>query len=77
MRSDLQFHREGTYQSHRAATLQKIMRTGGFEVVEAARLLRTWERQADRQGLDRFMNGFWDAAERWIANQPRSRWPDD
>lgn len=62
---------EPVYQARRAATLQNVMRTTSTDVVAAERLMLAWERQAEKQGLDRSMKAFWNGAERWIESQPR------
>jgi hypothetical protein len=62
---------EPVYQARRAATLQNVIRTTCADKAAAERLMVAWERQAERQGLDRSMNVFWNGAERWIESQPR------
>lgn len=62
---------ERIYQARRAATFGNLTRTAVIDELEAEHRLAAWEREAERQGLDRFTTAFWDAGDRWIAEQ---RW---
>lgn len=64
---------ERTYHARRAIMLDILRRASGLDDVEAERLVSAWERQAEKQELDRFMPAFWTAGERWIWNESRGR----
>ena len=64
---------ERRYQARRSALLDDMRRSASINEDDGERLMAAWERQAATQGLDRFMNSFWDSGERWIWDQSRVR----
>lgn len=48
-----------------------MTRTRVVDELEAKHRIAAWEREAERQGLDRLTSAFWDAGDRWIAEH---RW---
>jgi hypothetical protein len=62
---------ERIYQARRAAVFSKLTGSRAIDELEAEHRIAAWEREAERQGLDRLTAAFWEAGDRWIAAQPR------
>lgn len=62
---------ERIYQARRAATFGNLTRTGVVDELEAEHRIAAWERSPEAAALDRLTSAFWDAADRWLAEQ---RW---
>lgn len=62
---------ERIYQARRAAVSSKLTGPGVIDALEAEHRIAAWEREAERQGLDRLTPAFWEAGDRWMAAQ---RW---
>lgn len=58
---------ERIYRAWRAAVFRNLTATGKIDELEAEHRMASWEREAERQGLDRFTIEFWEAGQRWIA----------
>jgi hypothetical protein len=61
---------ERIYLARRAALFGNLTRTGAIDELEAEHRIAAWEREAERQGIPRLTAAFWEAGERWIAEQP-------
>lgn len=62
---------ERIYQARRAAPFANLTQTRVIDELEGEHRIAAWEREAEREGLDRFTNEYWEAGERWIAE---ARW---
>lgn len=62
---------ERIYVARRAAVFAKLTGPGVIDELEAEHRIAAWEREAERQGLDRLTAAFREAGDRWIAAQ---RW---
>ena len=58
---------ERVYLARRAATFRRLTATGAIDELDAEFWIRRWEREAERQGLDRFTPTFWEAGRAWVA----------
>jgi len=61
------------YQARRAATFAILTQTRAIDELDAEHWMARWEREAERQGLDRFSANFWIAGGDWIAENRRKR----
>jgi hypothetical protein len=55
-----------------AATFTVLTQTRAIDELDAEHWMARWEREAERQGLDRFSADFWSAGRDWIANHRRN-----
>lgn len=64
---------ERIYQARRYALFARLTGDGRVDALEAEHRISAWEREAERQGLERFTPAFWEAGERWISVQVAAR----
>jgi hypothetical protein len=62
---------ERIYAARRSAVFAKLTQTGAIDELEGEHRIAAWEREAERQGLDRLTAAFWEAGDHWMAAQ---RW---
>jgi len=63
---------ERIFQARRAATRNGLTDYGmPVEIAEA--WCDEWQDEAERQGLERLTSAYWDDADKWIAEQRKSR----
>lgn len=60
---------ERIYTARRTAVFRILTASGKTDELEAEHRLASWEREAERQGLDRLADDYWQAAQRWIAER--------
>jgi hypothetical protein len=66
---------ERIYLARRAEVFAKLTQTGAIDELETEHRISAWEREAERQILERLTPAFWDAGERWIAEERAARRP--
>ena len=66
---------ERLYQARRAAVFSKVTGTRVIDELEAEHRISAWEREAERRGLDRLTQAFWEAGDRWLAERDEAGWP--
>jgi hypothetical protein len=62
---------ERIYLARRAALFSTLTSTGTIDELEAEHRISAWEREAERQGIERLTAAFWNAGVQWISEQ---RW---
>jgi hypothetical protein len=62
---------ERIYLARRSATFANLTQRGVVDKVEAELRISAWEREAERQGIERLTAAFWEAGAHWISEQ---RW---
>jgi hypothetical protein len=60
---------ERIYQARRAAVFSALTGSKAIDPLEAEHRIAAWERDAERQGLDRVTAAFWEAGDRWLTAQ--------
>jgi len=60
------------YQARRAATFAILTQTRAIDELDAEHWMTRWEREAERQGLDRFSADFWAERRDWIEENRRA-----
>lgn len=64
---------ERIYEARRAATFTRLHSFEHLDEIDAEHWISAWEREAERQGIDRLTIGFWNAGDEWIAARRSAR----
>jgi predicted alpha/beta hydrolase family esterase len=64
---------ENIYLARRAATFNRLVTEALLEELDAEHWIARWEREAERLGLDRLTQQFWQDGRDWIAENRRRR----
>lgn len=66
---------ERIYLARRAATFAILTQTRAIDELDAEHWIARWEREAERQGLDRLSADFWATGRDWIGGEPPEACP--